>query len=216
MAKLTIAFDPDSDLDKLEAIKAQLEASKDASREVVMFARMLDKVAERITDESTDGLLRTVDVSSVANTLRTWASDLAPIATQTWSQDEVTKILAMFALFEDKLTDEQKSRLAEVKSVVSQRKTRAPRGEGNTRTYDDRPSRVRIETLSGEKISEQAGNTPMSLTGLTNGVVRYLERHDVEVTDELRSDVKATIKQVVVDGEEEVKLGDFAIVKVAS
>lgn len=238
MAATKMSFDPSKPLTELTQIVSQVEQAKDVDRtarsQAGMWVSMADRFDEAATGSSADEGRREkaklyhkaaqglTGLKEAAELCRKIGTALNPVADVNWTKDHLEELLVAVRFFMGAGAYEGET-LAQAQSSIEKAavltKTRVPgtggsRGEG--RVVEGRPEKVQVLSLVGEQpetITEQAGNKENSPGNIKKSVVSWLEKHDIKVTDEMSSQIGDAISSCLRDGQGEVKIGDFGLIR---
>ena len=221
-------FDPVAELTEVETIASQLEAASSVNRETrqrsLLWKKMADTIDEAITanegpysELSLDGK----QLEAAAEAIRKVSAALNPVAEVQWTDEHLKSLMTgvEFFLIRGVYEGEYKERAEQaLANINSHRKgrggVRAPKGEAEV--IEGRPARILVTDSEGAKITEQTGNSPNSVSNITNSVRKYVESKGVALTDEQAKAVREAVRQAVEDNKSPVPVGDFAVVSHAA
>ena len=231
-----VRVDPMKPLTELEKIIAQVEAAKDVDREARQLSKMWEGIGARFDEALLAATADVLDQDSVANpryiglgidpgkfaqageTARKVAELLNPIADVSWTKEQVEELLVGVRFFlisqfyEGEAIDRAQSAVEKAGTLTKTRVTAGTRGVAPV--VEGRPAVVEVWLEDGsERVSSQKGNSENSPGNILKSVTGWLERRDIEVTDEMKDQIAKSIKQCVIDGQAEVAIGDFAVIR---
>lgn len=230
-----VRFDPIKPLTELEQIMGQVEAAKDVDRESRALAKVWERIAENFDTALTgvsnsegnyvkaSGAVSAGALAEGAAAARKVAEALNPIAEVNWTKETVEELLVSVRFFlisnvYDPEQTDRAQRVIEKAGVLT--KTRV---SGGTRlpapVVEGRPEYVEVTATFGdepERISRQKGNSENSPGNILKAVKSWLERNNVEVTEVMADQITDAINRSLRDGEREVEIGDFAVIRHAA
>ena len=226
-------FDPAKPLKDLGTIIDQVEAAKDIDRDKKAQGRMWGEMAcrfdEALTGSSSDEGRRAkaamykeaaqglTGLEQAADLCRKLADKLNPVAELSWTQEELDNLCVSvrFFLIQGAYEDEDYANaVALLEKSATALKQRSTPGEG--RTLEGRPEWIQVFDLTGDtpvQISHSRGNKESSVGNIKKTVLSYLTRRNVTVTDDISDAVGAAILRSLKDGQREVEIGDFAVIR---
>ena len=225
-----VRVDPMKPLTELEKIIAQVEAAKDVDREARQLSKMWEGIGARFdeallaaTNEAGNPRYVGLDIdpgkfAQAGETARKVAELLNPIADVSWTKEQVEELLVGVRFFlisqfyEGEAIDRAQSAVEKAGTLTKTRVTAGTRGVAPV--VEGRPAVVEVWLEDGsERVSRQKGNSENSPGNILKSVTGWLERRDIEVTDEMKDQIAKSIQQSVVDGVPEVAIGDFAVIR---
>ena len=232
-------FDPIKPLHDLTAVIGQIEASKDVDRDARVQAKMwegmADKLDEALTGDSADQARKdkaamykraaegVTGLAVAAKACRDIAAHLNPVAEVNWTTETLEDMLVSVRFFliagayEGDQMAEAQDAIAKAAVVTKTKTSTGVRGEG--RIIPDRPEKIEVVSVIGDEpvlITAQAGNKESAPGNIKKSVVAWLEKNNVQVTDDINSALADAIGQCVRDGKDEVAIGDFAVIRHAA
>ena len=225
-----VRVDPMKPLTELEKIIAQVEAAKDVDREARQLSKMWEGIGARfdeallaVTSEGGNPRYVGLDIdpgkfAQAGETARKVAELLNPIADVSWTKEQVEELLVGVRFFlisqfyEGEAIDRAQSAVEKAGTLTKTRVTAGTRGVAPV--VEGRPAVVEVWLEDGsERVSRQKGNSENSPGNILKSVTGWLERRNIEVTDEMKDQIAKSIQQSVVDGVPEVAIGDFAVIR---